>query len=98
MSNSWSAREKVLPPSADTFALRSSLLNARTATTPAGNPDGAFDLCRLVAAAGATHVARYSVLPGAPPDPSCKASPGALASLSVGKRSGVNRGDCAASW
>jgi 2-oxoglutarate ferredoxin oxidoreductase subunit beta len=34
---------------------------ARTATTPAGNPEPAFDLSRLVAAAGATYVARYSV-------------------------------------
>ena len=34
---------------------------ARTATTPAGNPERAFDLSRLVAAAGATYVARYSV-------------------------------------
>jgi 2-oxoglutarate ferredoxin oxidoreductase subunit beta len=34
---------------------------ARTATTPTGNPDRPFDLCRLVAAAGATYVARYSV-------------------------------------
>jgi len=34
---------------------------ARTLTTPAGNPDAAFDLARLVAAAGATYVARYSV-------------------------------------
>lgn len=36
-------------------------LGARTATTPAGNPDRPFDLCRLVEAAGATYVARYSV-------------------------------------
>jgi 2-oxoglutarate/2-oxoacid ferredoxin oxidoreductase subunit beta len=34
---------------------------ARTATTPQGNPDRAFDLAGLVAAAGATYVARYSV-------------------------------------
>jgi 2-oxoglutarate ferredoxin oxidoreductase subunit beta len=34
---------------------------ARTLTTPAGNPEPAFDLARLVAAAGATYVARYSV-------------------------------------
>jgi len=34
---------------------------ARTATTPDGNPDRAFDLVRLVEAAGATYVARYSV-------------------------------------
>jgi 2-oxoglutarate/2-oxoacid ferredoxin oxidoreductase subunit beta len=34
---------------------------ARTATTPDGNPDRPFDLCRLVEAAGATYVARYSV-------------------------------------
>ena len=36
-------------------------LGARTATTPAGNPERPFDLCRLVKAAGATYVARYSV-------------------------------------
>ncbi|MFQ5874531.1 MAG: thiamine pyrophosphate-dependent enzyme [Dehalococcoidia bacterium] len=36
-------------------------LGARTATTPEGNPDLPFDLCRLVAAAGATYVARHSV-------------------------------------
>jgi len=36
-------------------------LGARTATTPTGNPDRPFDLCRLVEAAGATYVARYSV-------------------------------------
>lgn len=34
---------------------------ARTATTKAGNPGQPFDLVRLVAAAGATYVARYSV-------------------------------------
>jgi 2-oxoglutarate ferredoxin oxidoreductase subunit beta len=34
---------------------------ARTQTTPAGNPEPPFDLARLVAAAGATYVARYSV-------------------------------------
>jgi 2-oxoglutarate/2-oxoacid ferredoxin oxidoreductase subunit beta len=34
---------------------------ARTVTTPAGNPDRPFDLSRLVAAAGASYVARYSV-------------------------------------
>jgi len=34
---------------------------ARTLTTPAGNPEPPFDLARLVAAAGATYVARYSV-------------------------------------
>jgi len=34
---------------------------ARTLTTPMGNPDRPFDLARLVAAAGATYVARYSV-------------------------------------
>jgi len=34
---------------------------ARTATTPEGNPDTPFDLSRLVAAAGAAYVARYSV-------------------------------------
>ena len=32
-----------------------------TATTPAGNPHRPFDLCRLVEAAGATYVARFSV-------------------------------------
>ncbi len=35
---------------------------ARTATTPAGNPHRPFDLCRLVAAAGASYVARYAVV------------------------------------
>lgn len=34
---------------------------ARTQTTPSGNPEPPFDLSRLVAAAGATYVARYSV-------------------------------------
>jgi 2-oxoglutarate ferredoxin oxidoreductase subunit beta len=34
---------------------------ARTQTTPAGNLEPPFDLSRLVAAAGATYVARYSV-------------------------------------
>jgi 2-oxoglutarate ferredoxin oxidoreductase subunit beta len=34
---------------------------ARTQTTPAGNTEPPFDLSRLVAAAGATYVARYSV-------------------------------------
>ena len=34
---------------------------ARTITTPEGNPDRPFDLCALVAAAGASYVARYSV-------------------------------------
>jgi 2-oxoglutarate ferredoxin oxidoreductase subunit beta len=34
---------------------------ARTLTTPSGNPEPPFDLARLVAAAGATYVARYSV-------------------------------------
>jgi 2-oxoglutarate/2-oxoacid ferredoxin oxidoreductase subunit beta len=32
----------------------------RTVTTPYGNPEGAFDLCRLVEAAGATYVARWT--------------------------------------
>ena len=36
-------------------------LGARTVTTPAGNTEPAFDLARLVTAAGATYVARYSV-------------------------------------
>jgi 2-oxoglutarate ferredoxin oxidoreductase subunit beta len=35
-------------------------LGIRTATTPQGNTEPPFDLCRLVAAAGATYVARYS--------------------------------------
>ena len=34
---------------------------AVTATTPQGNPERPFDLARLVAAAGATYVSRYSV-------------------------------------
>jgi 2-oxoglutarate/2-oxoacid ferredoxin oxidoreductase subunit beta len=34
---------------------------ARTATTVKGNPYKPFDLCKLVAAAGATYVARYAV-------------------------------------
>jgi len=34
---------------------------ASTLTTPGGNPERPFDLARLVAAAGATYVARYSV-------------------------------------
>jgi 2-oxoglutarate ferredoxin oxidoreductase subunit beta len=34
---------------------------ARTLTTPEGNQEQPFDLARLVAAAGATYVARYSV-------------------------------------
>lgn len=32
----------------------------RTATTPQGNPENPFDLCRLVEAAGATYVARWT--------------------------------------
>jgi 2-oxoglutarate ferredoxin oxidoreductase subunit beta len=32
----------------------------RTVTTPTGNPEGSFDLCRLVEAAGATLVARWT--------------------------------------
>jgi len=34
---------------------------AYTMTTPQGNPERPFDLCQLVAAAGASYVARYSV-------------------------------------
>jgi len=34
---------------------------AKTATTEEGNPYRPFDLCKLVAAAGASYVARYSV-------------------------------------
>ncbi|MDQ7779893.1 MAG: thiamine pyrophosphate-dependent enzyme [Planctomycetota bacterium] len=34
---------------------------ARTATTPEGNPERPFDLCRLVYGAGATYVARSTV-------------------------------------
>jgi 2-oxoglutarate ferredoxin oxidoreductase subunit beta len=33
----------------------------RSVTTPKGNPDRPFDLCKLVAGAGATHVARWYV-------------------------------------
>ena len=33
-----------------------------TATTPGGNPDRPFDLCKLVEAAGASYVARYGVV------------------------------------
>jgi len=36
-------------------------LHAVTSTTPDGNQEPPFDLCRLVKAAGATYVARYSV-------------------------------------
>ncbi len=36
-------------------------LGARTLTTPYGNAEPAFDLARLVVAAGASYVARYSV-------------------------------------
>jgi 2-oxoglutarate/2-oxoacid ferredoxin oxidoreductase subunit beta len=32
----------------------------RTVTTPNGNPEGSFDLCKLVEAAGATYVARWT--------------------------------------
>jgi 2-oxoglutarate ferredoxin oxidoreductase subunit beta len=35
--------------------------DAKTQTTPYGNPEPAFDACGLATAAGATHVARYSV-------------------------------------
>lgn len=35
--------------------------NKRTTTTPVGNPDRPFDLCRLVEAAGAAFVARWAV-------------------------------------
>lgn len=35
-------------------------LGAKTATTPEGNPYRPFDLCRLMAAAGATYVARHT--------------------------------------
>jgi 2-oxoglutarate ferredoxin oxidoreductase subunit beta len=34
----------------------------QTATTPHGNPERPFDLCNLVAAAGASYVARYGVV------------------------------------
>lgn len=37
-------------------------LGAQSATTPSGNIEPPFDLCRLVAAAGATYVARYAVV------------------------------------
>ena len=37
-------------------------LGALTATTPSGNPYRPFDMCKLVDAAGATYVARYSML------------------------------------
>lgn len=36
-------------------------LKALTSTTPKGNQDPPFDLCRLVEAAGATYVARFAV-------------------------------------
>jgi 2-oxoglutarate ferredoxin oxidoreductase subunit beta len=36
--------------------------NIPTSTTPSGNPYRPFDMCRLVEAAGATYVARYSIL------------------------------------
>ncbi|RLG47611.1 MAG: hypothetical protein DRO06_02565, partial [Thermoproteota archaeon] len=35
-------------------------LGLRTPTTPYGNPEPPFDLCRLVEAAGATYVARWT--------------------------------------
>jgi 2-oxoglutarate ferredoxin oxidoreductase subunit beta len=35
---------------------------SKTATTPLGNPHRPFDLCRLVAGAGAAYVARYGVV------------------------------------
>jgi len=35
-------------------------LGVRTATTPYGNPERPFDLCRLVEAAGASHVSRWT--------------------------------------
>ena len=35
-------------------------IDARTQTTPYGNPEPPFDVCALVTAAGATHVARYT--------------------------------------
>ena len=35
--------------------------DAKTQTTPYGNPEPSFDACGLAAAAGATHVARYTV-------------------------------------
>lgn len=37
-------------------------LGAQSSTTPAGNAEPPFDLCKLVAAAGATYVARYGVV------------------------------------
>ncbi len=37
-------------------------LGALTSTTPSGNPYRPFDMCKLVEAAGATYVARYSML------------------------------------
>jgi len=37
-------------------------LGAQSSTTPAGNSEPPFDLCRLVQAAGATYVARYGVV------------------------------------
>ena len=36
--------------------------DALTATTPSGNPYRPFDMCKLVDAAGAIYVARYSIL------------------------------------
>jgi len=36
------------------------LHRSRTITSPYGNPENPFDLCRLVAAAGATYVARWT--------------------------------------
>ncbi len=36
--------------------------NMRTSTTPYGNPEYMFDLCKLVSAAGATYVARTTTL------------------------------------
>ncbi|HDZ90393.1 MAG: 2-oxoacid:ferredoxin oxidoreductase subunit beta [Deltaproteobacteria bacterium] len=37
-------------------------INARTTTTPAGNPDGPFNLPLLAYASGATYVARWTIL------------------------------------
>jgi len=37
-------------------------LGAQSSTTPKGNTERPFDLCRLVEAAGATYVARYAVV------------------------------------
>lgn len=34
--------------------------NAKSQTTPYGNPEPEFDICALVTSAGATHVARYT--------------------------------------